>query len=127
MTATFTLSTCNCPEQLPQEPCIPDTVYITDSLLFAQLYGDFLFWRDSADNSKRRILDSLIDEAMAEVTEYRDKSIEQVEEMRGGFLVWMDSIKGLQIRGNMYINPSYGTQARVGFDSVTGKPYLKLD
>ena len=111
----------------PCDPCIPDTIYLTDSLLFAQLYADFIFWRDSVDENKRKILDSLIDEAMDEVTEYHDESIYQVDTMRTNFLEWMDSIKGLQIYGNMMITPDTICGGTALFDSVTGKPYLKLD
>lgn len=86
--------------------------------------------RSEEDSIKISILKQ---EALDEVTEYREASIFQVDTMRGNFLTFrahwldvLDSLKRSKIYDNMIIRGDTIANSEARFDSITGKPYLIL-
>jgi hypothetical protein len=74
-----------------------------------------------------RCIDSLKIDALKEVDEYRSAAIYQVDTMRANLrdeLAYLDSLRNAKFKDNMFIKST--GNADVYFDSITGKPVLKL-
>jgi hypothetical protein len=79
---------------------------------------------DSAFAVKQAELDSLTSLAIAEVDSYR-LSVDLWQEK---LLAWADSIQKLHVHDNLIIYAdSLLDSAEARFDSITGKPYLKIE
>ena len=99
------------------EPSTTDTIY-KDITCYPCI--------DSALTANIATLDSLHELAMQEVTDYREQSIIQVDEMRVEFIQWKDSTLKLMANNNMLVLPDTSRKVDyVGFGE-DGKPIIRF-
>ena len=106
---------CNCPDH--------DTIYVNDTALMAQYRNQAIEYIETTYILRNRQIDSIKQLAIKEVIDYRIEAMAEIQL----HMAILDSLKNVKYKDNMFIRHNEGVKATAYFDSLTGKPILRME